>query len=84
MGVGCGITLVLQAAWYVLTNLGLVLIGPIYCAFITKGGSGTIITYILCGIMLSIYRYQNVAAESENKPGGAFHYKNIIKHRTDY
>lgn len=80
MGVGCGITLAWQAAWYVLTNLGLVLIGPIYCPFITKGGSGMIITYILCGIMLSIYRYQNVAVESEKKPGGAFHYKNIIKH----
>ena len=63
MGVGCGVTIAIQAAWYVLTNLGVVLIGPVYCPFITNGGMGMIITYVLFGIMLSIYRYQNVAAE---------------------
>lgn len=73
MGTGCGVTIAWQAGWYVLTNLGIVLIGPIYCPFITRGGSGMIITYILCGIMLSIYRYQNIAAEPSGKPGGAFH-----------
>lgn len=63
MGVGCGITIAIQAAWYVLTNLGVVLIGPVYCPFITNGGTGMVVTYVLFGIMLSIYRYQNVAAE---------------------
>ena len=63
MGVGCGVTITIQAAWYVLTNLGVVLIGPVYCPFITNGGTGMIVTYVLFGIMLSIYRYQNVAAE---------------------
>ena len=80
MGTGCGVTIALQAAWYVLTNLGIVLTGPVYCPFITKGGSGMVITYILCGIMLSIYRYQNVSAEPAGKLGGLFHYRNIIKH----
>lgn len=65
MGAGCGVTVALQAAWYVLTNLGVVLMGPIYCPFITRGGSGMVITYILFGIMLSIYRYQNVAVEEK-------------------
>ncbi len=63
MGMGCGVTIALQAVWYVLTNLGIVLTGPVYCPFITRGGSGMIITYILCGIMLSIYRYQSVIKE---------------------
>ena len=67
MGVGCGVTITIQAAWYVLTNLGVVLIGPVYCPFITNGGTGMIVTYVLFGIMLSIYRYQNVAAEEVNR-----------------
>lgn len=66
MGVGCGVTIAVQVAWYVLTNMGVVLMGPVYCPFITKGGSGMIVTYVLFGIMLSIYRYQNVVPEELN------------------
>lgn len=60
MGVGCAATVAVQAVWYVLTNMGIVLIGPVYCPFITNGGCSMVITYVLFGIMLSIYRYQNV------------------------
>lgn len=67
MGAGCGVTIALQAAWYVLTNLGVVLIGPVYCPFITRGGTRMIVTYIMFGIMLSIYQYQNVVAEEPGR-----------------
>ena len=77
MGAGCGVTIALQAVWYVMTNLGLVLVGPVYCPFITRGGSGMVITYILCGIMLSIYRYQNVAAEVPLKKDTLLHFKGL-------
>ncbi len=61
MGAGCGAAVAVQAAWYILTNMGIVFIGPVYCPFITNGGCSMVVTYILFGIMLSIYRYQNVA-----------------------
>lgn len=67
MGTGCGVTVAVQVAWYVLTNLGIALVGPVYCPFLTKGGTGMIVTYILFGIMLSIYRYQNVIAKEPEK-----------------
>lgn len=36
-----------------------------------------VITYILCGIMLSIYRYQNVAAEVPLKKDTLLHFKGL-------
>ena len=38
-----------------------------YCPFLTAGGSGIMISYIMFGILLSIYRYQNVLVETEVK-----------------
>lgn len=63
MGVGCGAALLMQVVWYVLCNMGVIIAGAVYCPFITHGGSGAVVTYILLGIMLSIYRYQNGAVE---------------------
>ena len=43
-------------------NFGIMYMGN-YCPFLTYGGTGTIVTYVLMGIMLSICRYQNTAPE---------------------
>lgn len=67
MGTGCGAVLLTETAWYVLTNMGIIIPGSSYCPFITYGNSGAVVTYILLGIMLSIYRYQNGVPEM--KPG---------------
>lgn len=62
MGSGCAIVLLVQFVFYVLCNSGF-LPSAIYCPFITYGGAGMFTTYILLGIMLSVYRYQNVTGE---------------------
>lgn len=62
MGSGCAIVLLIQFVFYVLCNSGF-LPSAIYCPFITYGGAGIFATNILLGIMLSVYRYQNVTGE---------------------
>lgn len=59
MGTGCASVFFIQMVFYILGNLGFLSAG-VYCPFITYGGSGMVITYVLLGILLSIYRYQNV------------------------
>lgn len=67
MGTGCVTVLLIQFAGYVLENLGYLPISNNYCMFLTTGGSGMMISYFMFGILLSIYRYQNVLAEPQIK-----------------
>lgn len=62
MGTGCAVVFLIEAGFYFLNNLGIIYLGN-YCPFFSYGGTGTIVTYILMGILLSICRYQNVAPE---------------------
>ena len=57
----------IQFIGYVLENLGYFPLSNNYCLFLTTGGSGMMISYIMFGILLSIYRYQNVLVELEVK-----------------
>ena len=68
MGISCGTVFFLQTVTYVLINVGILRTGG-YCPFIVGGGAGTIVTYVLLGILLSIYRYQNVVGEKAVSPG---------------
>lgn len=67
MGAGCSVLFLVEAALYLLTNLGVIYIG-IFCPFLSYGGTGTVVTYILLGLLLSIYRYQNTAPERKRAP----------------
>lgn len=62
MGVACSGAFLVQLALYLLENLGLTLTDS-YCPFLSYGGSGMVITYALCGIMLSICRYETTFPE---------------------
>ena len=62
MGVGCSVLFLTETAFYLLTNLGVIYIGS-FCPFLSYGGTGTMVTYVLLGLLLSIYRYQNTAPE---------------------
>lgn len=59
MGSACAIVFTVQLVLYVLANMGIIF-GGVYCPFFTNGAAGMIVTYVLLGILLSIYRYQNV------------------------
>lgn len=59
MGIGCASVLTLQVALYLMENAGRVLMG-VYCPFLTYGGSGILVDSCLFGLVLSVYRYENV------------------------
>ena len=60
MGTGCVLVLLAQTLLYLLINGGWAVYGSVYCPFLTYGGTGMLVTDILLGILLSIYRYENV------------------------
>lgn len=62
MGFGCTVVLFLQAGIYVLSNLGMTSTVT-WCPFITYGGTGSVVLYILLGLLLSICHYENTAPE---------------------
>lgn len=63
MGTGCVAVLLIQMIFCVLGNVGILPLFAAYCPFITYGGSGTLLTYFLLGLLLSICRYQHVLPE---------------------
>lgn len=60
MGLGCGLAYSIQVIIYVLQNLGLYPTTTVFLPLFSYGATGTIVSYILLGILLSIYRYQNI------------------------
>ncbi len=64
MGTACSILFLLETAGYIVTNLGVSYIG-VFCPFLSYGGTGTIVTYVLLGLLLSICRYTRTAPERE-------------------
>lgn len=62
MGTGCSVVFLVELLLYIMGNIGR-LPGVSYCPFLGYGGTGIMITYILLGILLSVYRYEHVAAE---------------------
>lgn len=60
IGMGCGLVFLLKTAVGLLINLQLIPYISISMPFLSYGGSGTIVSYILLGLVLSIYRYKNI------------------------
>lgn len=63
MGSGCSCLFLIQVFVYIMGNAGFIF-GGTYCPFFTYGNTGMLITYVLLGILLSIYRYKNVLPET--------------------
>lgn len=66
IGFGCTAVLIVHIVFYVLVNTGVIPSGAVYCPFLTSGGTGVFVTNTLIGILLSIYRYQDVPLDVEN------------------
>lgn len=64
MGIGGSTVFLFQLIFYVTDNLGVSLMGS-YCPFLSYGGSGMLVTYILCGLMLSICCYEDTFPEAD-------------------
>lgn len=67
MGFGCGLAYSIQAITYILQNIGFWPTTEVFLPLFSYGGTGTIVSYILLGILLSIYRYQNILPENVPK-----------------
>ncbi len=65
MGTGCTVFFLLQITIDVMVNLGWIPGASVYCPFISYGGTGMLVTYMMLGLLLSIYRYQNVLTEQK-------------------
>lgn len=60
LGMGCGLVFLVKTVLNILMNLQLVPYVSIGMPFLSYGGSGILVSYILLGLVLSIYRYKNI------------------------
>lgn len=67
IGTGCGSVLGIQILTYLLENLGLMPYTFVYLPLFSVGGTGIIVTYALLGIILSIYKYQDIPLKVKSK-----------------
>lgn len=64
VGCSCGMAFLMQTLLSVLVNLNLVPIATNTLPFFCFGGSCTLVTYVLLGLVLSIYRYKDIPCTS--------------------
>ena len=67
LGLGCSLALTVEVLKYFLMNLGVIPMTNGFLPLFSYGGSVTIISYIFIGILLSIYRNQNLIDENRQK-----------------
>lgn len=67
IGIGCGLIFAVQIGEYILMNLGLIPGTTVFLPLFSYGGSGTVVSFILLGLLLSIYRYQNLVTDRKPK-----------------
>lgn len=67
LGLGCSLALTIEALKYFLMNIGVLPMTSGFLPLFSYGGSVTIISYVFVGILLSIYRNQNLIDETRQK-----------------
>lgn len=67
IGIGCGSLFGLMIIVYFLENIGLLPYSYIYLPLFSLGGMGIWVTYFLLGIVLSIYKYQDIPLKVAKK-----------------
>lgn len=60
VGMGCGLVFFVKTLVSILMNLQLIPYVSISMPFLSYGGSSILVSYILLGLVLSIYRYKNI------------------------
>lgn len=67
LGCACGCVFALQLILSMGVNLGLLPTTSTILPFFSSGGTGIVVSYILLGLVLSVYRYKNILAEKPTK-----------------
>ena len=65
VGMGCGLAFFIKISASILINLQLIPYFSISMPFLSYGGSSTIVSYILLGLVLSVYRYKNIVPKEK-------------------
>ena len=60
IGTGCGIAFFIKMASSILINLQIIPYFSVSMPFLSYGSSNTFVSYMLLGLVLSIYRYKNI------------------------
>ena len=68
IGFSCGIVFFIKTAIGLLVNLQLIPYVSVSMPFLSYGGSSIIISYILLGLILSVYRYKNILPAKKHRP----------------
>lgn len=64
IGCGCGLVFLTVTLLNIFETLGLLPLSQTFLPFFSFGGSGILISYILAGIALSVYRFQNIVCSA--------------------
>lgn len=64
VGISCGILFLTQLAVNLAVNMCLIPVMKTTLPFFSSGGSSTVVSYILLGLVLGIYRYKNILPEN--------------------
>lgn len=67
IGIGCGSMFGIQIVLYFLENIGWLPYSYLYLPLFSLGGTGMMVTYFLLGIVLSIYKYQDIPLKVDRK-----------------
>lgn len=73
IGTSCTIVILAQIIIYILSNFGMIATEA-YCPFLTYGGTGTIVTFTILGLLLSVFRYEDVMILYRNRSPEEFSY----------
>lgn len=68
IGLGCSLVLFSNTVMNVAENFRLLPAAESFLPFFSHNGSGIIVSYILTGFVLSVYRYKNIPAADWKKP----------------
>lgn len=72
VGTGCGLVFLVKTTVGILQNLQLIPYVSVSIPFLSYGGSNVMVSYILLGLVLSVYRYKNILPDEKAVP---------VKHR---
>lgn len=72
LGMSCGFLLLVEIVLNLAVNLGLIPVVTTMLPFVSSGGSGLVVSYMLLGLVLSVYRYRNILpskTDLSSRPG---------------
>ncbi len=68
VGTGCGLVFLVKTTVGILQNLQLIPYISVNIPFLSYGGSNVVVSYILLGLVLSVYRYKNILPDEKAVP----------------